>query len=243
MSMYTDVRCKCVVKEEYRTLIGDILKGKTSSHFLKEYEYIQRLLKSTRFGAFFNTDNSSPMEEINEVAIPFLYDVQTGEWHFHTSINKEYDEVEKFLVYFNSKFLKKIFFFETYDEYSVDDFLDKKRDTYLTTDKLFRMCICDHGVRWMQNISCDQIPLSQEEITQALESYQSDRIYMYKSLLKDIHLKDLKENDVVYIYCTDDVYRDIENWYYNIKGFPGEVTERLVVSTIGELLEKLKKQI
>ncbi|MGL4362444.1 MAG: hypothetical protein ACRCSG_04075 [Cellulosilyticaceae bacterium] len=56
-----------------------------------------------------------------------------------------------------------------------------------------------------------------------------------------MELKDFKQDDVVYIYYADDVCKEVENWYYNLDGFPVEFTERLVVSTIGKLLEKLKK--
>ena len=56
-------------------------------------------------------------------------------------------------------------------------------------------------------------------------------------------MKGLKQDGVVYIYYTDDVYGNIENWYYDIEGFPAKFIEGLVVSTIGELLEKLKSDV
>ncbi len=132
------------------------------------------------------------------------------------------------------------------------DLEDHSNETFIKTKNLLRFN--DFWEYWhilnahladesLVNIDANQRPLSEKKVTEPLKSYQSNKFDMYKSLLKDIDLKGLKQDGVVYIYYTDDVYGDVENWYYDIEGFPAKSIKGLVVSTIGELLEKLKQDV
>lgn len=153
MSYYTTIRCKCIVKQEYRQLIADIITKIPTQIAEINNDYIRQLLMNgSRFGCFFQDNMNGWHEAIAEDPVAYLFDVESGEWHFHVSINKESDEIEEFLVRFNPRFLESIYFLEIYDENSVTHFLEERWNNYLITSSFVDDLIDEFGKYWANNI-------------------------------------------------------------------------------------------
>lgn len=135
MSYYTTIRCKCIVKQRFREFIGQVINEISNEKEIQlEDKYLNDVLNDgSRFRLFFY-DKNKWYESIEEEEIVYSYDVSSGAWHFHVAINREEDEIEEFLVRFRPKYLEKIETLEIYDENSVEQYLQGRRDTYLITD-------------------------------------------------------------------------------------------------------------
>ena len=135
MSYYTTIRCKCVVKQGFRELIGQVVDEVSNGKELHlEDKYLKEVLSDgSRFRLFFY-DKNKWYEKIKEEEIAYSYNATSGEWHFHVAINREDGEIEEFLVRFKPIFLEEIELLEIYDENAVEQYLEGRRDSYLITD-------------------------------------------------------------------------------------------------------------
>lgn len=153
MSYYTTVRCKCLVKAEYRQLLAGIINKMPTQISETKNSYIRQILTNgSRFGCFFQDNISGWQEVISEEPIPYFFCPITGEWHFHITINQQFDEIEEFLVRFNPRFLQRVYFLEIYDENSINHFLQERWDDYLITLVIIRDLIDEFGENWLKNI-------------------------------------------------------------------------------------------
>lgn len=153
MSYYTTIRCKCIVKQEYRELVADTIA--LISHKLDrdiKDQYLKKILNDgSRFYHYFYNKNKW-YEKIEEDEMIYSFSVDTGVWQFHVAISNEVDEIEEFLVRFSPRYLEKIDYLEIYDENSVEHFLMGRHDSYLLTDFFVQDFRGEFGIGWSENI-------------------------------------------------------------------------------------------
>lgn len=105
MGMYTGLRVKVVVKEEYRDMIQKINNGAEWDEFTNEFPFLSNYSKLDRAefipcgGLFYMPDNWIIGEYPNEKATDGFernIDMETGYWSFQCSLKNYNDEIEQF---------------------------------------------------------------------------------------------------------------------------------------------------
>lgn len=105
MGMYTGLRIKATVKQEYREMIKEIHEGADWSDFVKQFPFLTEYAKQDRAefiprGVVCYMPDSWEMGEYpNEVATDGFersIDMETGYWTFQCSLKNYNNEIEQF---------------------------------------------------------------------------------------------------------------------------------------------------
>lgn len=130
MSVYTTIRCKCIVAKEYRELMAEVLEN-PYSNIMFEDRVINTIMEAAiRFTNYFfggsddfkDGDGHFTWQE----PIDFKYDRVTGEWYFMTEVNHLDDEEQMFFELFVPRYIEKVEFYESYIEFIHDAYEDGK---------------------------------------------------------------------------------------------------------------------
>jgi hypothetical protein len=131
MGMYTGLRCKCIVKEEFRPMIKSLMKdevaGLLSWKIVADaygYDFVKQYADYSRssfipFGSLAYMPDS--WEADNKVTDGFerQFDEKTGYWAFQCSLKNYDDTIEAFFEMVLNNIAEKIIHLETYYEEDV----------------------------------------------------------------------------------------------------------------------------
>ncbi|WP_439187798.1 hypothetical protein [Bacillus subtilis] len=137
MGMYTGLRVKVTVKEEYRSMINQINRGAGWSEFSEEFPFLSNYALQTRAGLIPNGSLSympsswATGEYPNETptdGFDTKIDMDTGYWTFQCSLKNYEGEIEQFfsdvLVNIISDSEHIEYFYEEWDESKYYEFVD-----------------------------------------------------------------------------------------------------------------------
>ncbi|MGG1338484.1 hypothetical protein ABE196_18850 [Bacillus subtilis] len=137
MGMYTGLRIKVTVKEEYRSMINQINKGATWSEFVEQFPFLSNYAALNRAGSIPNgilcymPSSWETGEYPNGIATDGFdtkIDMNTGYWSFQCSLKNYEREIEKFFdevlvnIISNSEHIE--YLYEEWDESNYYNFVN-----------------------------------------------------------------------------------------------------------------------
>lgn len=123
MGMYTGLRCKCIIKEEFRPLIAKMMKENLDwKDIAEEYSFIEEFSKGFRansipYGSLcympdeWEDRNGKATDGFNR-----QFDEKTGYWAFQCSLKNYKRDIEKFFDLILNNIAEKIIHLEEYYE-------------------------------------------------------------------------------------------------------------------------------
>lgn len=193
MSVYTTIRCKCIVAKEYRELMIEVLET-PYSNIMFEDRVINTIMQSAnRFTNYF-FGGSDDFEDGDghftwQEPIDFKYDRVSGEWHFVTEVNHLNAEEEMFFKLFVPRYIEKIEFYESYIEFIYDDYEEGKNyDVHRVVDDTYRIvtynrdtyiCEVEDCMFGLDNDTKITYNLSEEAYWEYVESKEHMSLFKY----------------------------------------------------------------
>jgi len=129
MGEYTGVRCKVIVKEEYRPMIAELMTRYLDwEDFVDEFPFLEEYANLSRasfipFGSLcympssWETDPDSPSQSTATDGFDSRFYEHTGLWTFQCSLKNYQDEIEIFFDQVLSKIAASVIHLEKYYEH------------------------------------------------------------------------------------------------------------------------------
>jgi hypothetical protein len=128
MGMYTGLRCKCIVKKEFRPMIKSLMKdevdGLLSWKIVADaygYDFVKQYADYSRssfipFGSLVYMPDSWEVDNKATDGFERQFDEETGYWAFQCSLKNYDDTIEVFIDLILNNIAEKIIHLETYYE-------------------------------------------------------------------------------------------------------------------------------
>lgn len=129
MGMYTGLRVKCLVKEEYRHMVNKVSQGQEWDNFSDRFSFLKKYVEQERAEFIPNgTLCYMPDEWHEESEFDDEFNKNTGVWKFQCSLKNYNMEIEQFLNDVLPNIIESAehieYFYEEWDESVLYEFVD-----------------------------------------------------------------------------------------------------------------------